>query len=227
MRNQLRHDENRRQFIKRASIAVAALPALPFGIWSLSGCSKSNGAEAQNTKMTATPTRNGRMPCGSCDAPANLSWKTVVTSAGEPGEPLEMSGTIYQPDGVTPAESIVLYIYHTDATGYYNKNDDPFHPRLRGWMRTGADGKYEFRTIKPAPYPHRATPAHIHAHLYGPGYPEYWIDEYWFEGDPFITAENRSKLTGRGGFNSIIALKRDAGGILRGVRDIKLEHVLG
>ena len=47
-------------------------------------------------------------------------------------------------DGVTPAEGIVLYVYHTDATGYYNKDDDPYNPRLRGWMKTGKDGRYEF-----------------------------------------------------------------------------------
>jgi protocatechuate 3,4-dioxygenase beta subunit len=134
-----------------------------------------------------------------------------------------MSGTIYQPDGITPAEGIVLYVYQTDSTGYYNERDEPHQARLRGWMRTGRDGRYEFRTIKPAPYPSRSTPAHIHAHLYGPGYAEYWIDSYYFEGDPLITTSERAKLSGRGGFPSIIALKRDAEGVLRSARSIKLE----
>src|SRR5205807_7110 len=106
-----------------------------------------------------------------------------------------------------------------------NKEDDVFNPRLRAWMQTGKDGRYEFRTIKPAPYPRRTIPAHVHAHLFGSGYPEYWIDDYWFEGDPYITPSERAKLTGRGGFNSIIALKRDAAGIWQGTRDIKLEHI--
>jgi len=171
------------------------------------------------------PTRGGRMPCGSCDAPANLSWKTVITSKDETGEHLLMSGTIYQPDGTTPAEGVVLFVFHTDATGRYNKEDDPNNPRLRGWMKTGKDGRYEFRTIKPAPYPQLKTPAHIHAHIYGPGYPEYYIDEYWFEGDPLITPAERVKLSGRGGFPSIITLTRDGEGVLRGVRNIKLEHI--
>lgn len=209
------HDETRRQFIKRASLFAVALPALPFVVTSLN----------KDSKPQSVPVPNGRMICGSCDTPAKLSWRTVITAASEPGEPLVMSGTIYQPDGVTPAEGITLYAYHTDATGHYNEQDDPYHPRLRGWMRTGRDGKYEFRTIKAAPYPHRNTPAHIHAHLYGPSYPEYWIDEYWFADDPFITPSGRAKLTGRGGFNSIIALQRDANGVLKGTRHIKLEHL--
>ena len=97
-----------------------------------------------------------------------------------------MSGTIFQPDGKTPADGVVLCVYHTDATGYYSKDDDPYNPRLRGWMKTGPDGKYEFHTIRPAPYPRRDTPAHIHAQIYSEKIPEYAIDEYWFEGDPLI-----------------------------------------
>jgi protocatechuate 3,4-dioxygenase beta subunit len=91
-------------------------------------------------------------------------------------------------------------------------------------MRTNAVGHYEFRTIKPAPYPGRNNPAHIHAFVSGPGYPEYWIDEFLFEGDPFITQEIRSKLLGEGSFSSILKLTRGDDGVLRGVRDIKVER---
>lgn len=223
MRNRSFH-ESRRQFIKHLSI-VAAFPALPFGALGLSSCSKTDRATAQNTKPSYPATLSGGAPCGSCIAPDNLSWKTVVTSAKEPGEPLDISGTIYQPDGVTPAKGFVLFIYHTDATGYYNKNDDPGHPRLRGWMQTGADGRYEFRTIKPAPYPHRTTPAHIHAHVYGVGYSERSIADYWFEGDPFITPKERSRAIGNGDAPVVIALQRDGEGVLRGVRDIRLKGI--
>jgi len=99
------------------------------------------------------------------------------------------------------------------------------NPRLRAWMKTGRDGRYHFRTIKPAAYPHRTTPAHIHVHLYGPDYPEYYINDYWFEGDKYINPTELAKQPGRGGFNSIIALRKDKLGILRGERNIKLEHV--
>jgi len=115
-------------------------------------------------------------------------------------------------------------VYHTDNTGYYSKDDDPYNPRLRGWMKTGADGKYEFNTIKPAPYPHRVTPAHIHAQIYSDTIPEYAIDEYWFDGDRFITAEQKKLLpTGRGGPGSIVKLTRDPNGVLHGHRDIVLD----
>jgi protocatechuate 3,4-dioxygenase, beta subunit len=134
-----------------------------------------------------------------------------------------MAGRIFQPDGVTPAPGVLLFVYHTDATGYYNQ-PNKLPARLRGWMHTGADGRYEFRTIKPAPYPHRDFPAHIHSTLSAPGYPEYWIDDYWFAGDPLITPAKRATLTGRGGFNPIVSLTR-TDGVWHGQRDIRLEHV--
>jgi protocatechuate 3,4-dioxygenase beta subunit len=184
---------------------------------------KSTRAAAADPKPTYPPTLSGGAPCGSCIAPADLSWKTVVTSAKEPGEPLIISGTIYHPDG-KPASGVVLFIYHTDATGYYNEKDDASHPRLKGWMKTGGDGRYEFRTIKPAPYPHRTTPAHIHAHVYGPDYSERSIDDYWFEGDPFINAKELARVKEQGATPAIVALKRDGEGVLRGGRDITLKR---
>jgi len=111
------------------------------------------------------PTLSGGAPCGSCNAPREPSSKTVIPPAHEPGEPLVITGHVFKADGKTPAEGMVLWVYHTDRTGYYNAQDDASHPRLNGWMQIGGDGKYEFRTIRPGPYPHRTTPAHIHAHV--------------------------------------------------------------
>jgi protocatechuate 3,4-dioxygenase beta subunit len=215
---------SRREFVRAAVI-------LPLS--ALAACQVPTSADSQ---LTPTPTSDpyktrlpytngfGSMPCSKCIAPKDLTWQITIPPKGEPGEPLLMTGTIFQQDGTTPAEGIVLYVYHTDATGYYNKDDDPYNPRLRGWMKTGKDGKYEFRTIKPSPYPHRTTPAHIHAQIFSDQIPEYGIDEYWFEGDPFITPSEKAKLmTGRGGFNPIIKLTRSSDGILTGVRNIKLD----
>ena len=209
---------SRRQFIKRMAVVAVALPALPLG------CAALKSSEATSRAATA-PAQDW---AGAADGPANPSWKTKMVADSEPGEPLLLSGTIFQPDGVTPAKGITLYVYHTDARGHYTNeaaNRQQQKPRLRGWMRTGEDGRYEFRTIRPGSYPGTTAPQHIHTTLSGPGYPEYWIDSYLFEDDPYVSAEHRSKLSGRGGFQSIIALKRDEQGVLKGVRDIKLQHI--
>ncbi|MDT4897960.1 MAG: protocatechuate 3,4-dioxygenase, beta subunit [Acidobacteriota bacterium] len=218
MKEQNLNELNRRQFIKRVAVVAVALPALPLGFAALRDSEATSRAAAAPAQEWA----------GAADGPANPSWKTKMVAGSEPGEPLLISGTIFQPDGVTPAKGITLYVYHTDARGYYT-NEDPGRqaqkPRLRGWMRTGEDGRYEFRTIRPGAYPGRKAAQHIHATLSGTGYPEYWIDSYFFEGDPYLTAEHRATLGGRGGFQPVITLKRDEQGVLRGIRDIKLQHI--
>ncbi|CAN5538021.1 hypothetical protein BH10BAC4_BH10BAC4_04740 [soil metagenome] len=104
-----------------------------------------------------------------------------IVADSEPGEPMIISGTIYLPDGRTPAKGAILSVWHTDAKGYYIEGGGgagELHPRIHGRMKTRADGKYEFRTIKPAPYPSNNTPAHIHVHISGTGFPEYSPDNY-------------------------------------------------
>jgi len=212
----------RREFVGGFPVALMAAPLL--------SCSAQKASDPQavvDRSRERLPYTDGfgSMPCSKCIAPQTMSPRIIIASDTEPGERFVMSGTIFQPDGKTPAEGVVLYVYHTDNTGYYSKDDDPYNPRLRGWMKTGPDGQYEFRTIKPAPYPRRDTPAHIHAQIYSDKIPEYAIDEYWFEGDALIDDTQKKKLlTGRGGFNSIIKLTRDSDGVLHGIRDIKLDQ---
>ena len=153
------------------------------------------------------------------------SWNVKIVSDQEPGDPLIVSGTIYSPDGKQPMEGITLYVYQTDATGRYSTSGgDNRATRIHGVMRTNAEGRYEFRTIKPGSYPNSRNPAHIHAYVSGPGYPEYWIDEYLFADDPFLTDEVRQKSSGQASFSPLLSLTRGPDGILRAVRDIKIER---
>ena len=169
--------------------------------------------------------------CDGCSAmyegmPKVLSWQTVIPDSNEPGEPMEISGRIFMLDGKTPAPDVILYVYHTDAQGYYSPKQGQTggarrHGHLRGWMKTDATGKYKFMTIKPASYPRASIPAHVHSIIKERDKNEYYIDEYLFEKDPFLTNNERSKAPHRGG-SGIITLTKDKDGVWRGKRDIIL-----
>ena len=167
--------------------------------------------------------------CGAQDAPDDLSWQTRLAPPGEPGEPLVMEGRVYEPDGTTPAAGVLVYVYHTNAEGIYPRRGDETgngrrHGYLRGWMKTDARGRYRFTSIRPAPYPNRRDPAHIHMTLTPPGQEEYWINSTWFQGDPLITGEQRRSVTRPAGPTNIVELHRDAAGVWRGERDIVLRE---
>ncbi len=133
-----------------------------------------------------------------------------------------ISGLLYKADGKTPAPGMTLFVYHTDAEGYYNYTKDPFQPRLYGYMKTDGGGRYEFRSIKPAMYPDHSEPAHIHVHVFGPDYSEQFLPEYWFDGDPKLSAKDIAENQAKGRFSAIVRLTKDANGVLRGTRDLRL-----
>ncbi len=165
--------------------------------------------------------------CGAKEAPADVSWETSIASERVEGERLILEGTIYESDGKTPAENVIVYAYHTNNQGAYEKKGNETgngvrHGYLRGWSKTNGEGKYRFNTIKPAPYPSHAEPAHIHMTLMREDFDEYWINATWFKGDKIITKEMTNKLKRTGGFSNIIELKKSENGTWLGVRDIIL-----
>ncbi len=136
-----------------------------------------------------------------------------------------VAGTIYKVDGKTPAPGVVLYVYHTDQQGNYSKKGNETgwgkrHGYIRGWVKTNDKGQYKFYTLKPAAYPGRNIPAHIHPVIKEPGMNDYYIDEFLFDDDPFLTKEERKKQEGRGGNGILVLQKKD--GMLYAQRDIIL-----
>jgi len=145
----------------------------------------------------------------------------TLSPAGEPGTPLIVSGRVWDADGKRGVPGVKLYAYHTDNTGVYNKQGTN-EPRLKGTVVTDAEGRFEWRTIRPMPYPSRGNPAHIHIQASGGGYPEQWVDELWFSDDPYLTAKQKSESQAKGKFNPIVTTTRDANGVLRATFNIRL-----
>jgi protocatechuate 3,4-dioxygenase, beta subunit len=134
-----------------------------------------------------------------------------------------VSGIVYGADGKTPLANASVYVYHTDATGRYTPGptDDNRNPRLRGYLRTDAQGRYEYTTIKPAPYPGDGPPAHIHYHVNAPGHQER-VFEIVFEGDPKLSANIRAQAAKEDSGFSIRTLTGGAKNGWRCTQDVKL-----
>lgn len=156
-------------------------------------------------------------------AEKNAPSRITIATKEEPGERLIVSGIVSASDGKTPLANASIYVYHTDANGRYTPGatDDNRNPRLRGYMRTDAQGRYEYSTIKPAPYPGDGPPAHIHYHVNAPGFLER-VFEIVFEGDPKINADIRANAAKEGSGFSIRKLTRDAQGVWHCTQNVTL-----
>ncbi len=176
------------------------------------GCSQNSGKKTTETR----PVHVGGS-CEGCeaiyetptpfDSLSNLSW---LPDWNDKGRKLAVDGIVYKADG-TPAAGVVIYVYHTDQTGVYptkgnEKGWNKRHGYIRGWMKTNEKGEYKFFTLRPAAYPGRQAPEHIHVTIKEPDKNEYWIDEYVFDDDQLLTEKERKQCRDRGG-SGIIKVK--------------------
>jgi protocatechuate 3,4-dioxygenase, beta subunit len=210
----------RRDFLRHASMAALALPLL-------AGCKGETWASQTNESSVLAAIRKNALPAGgqwsgAIEAPADVAWRTVLATAKDEGEPMLISGTVYRPDGKTPAPNTLIYLYHTDMYGIYGRAGEHRHGRFRGWMLTDAKGRYEFRSIRPASYPDSTQSQHVHMTVTTAHSREDWIDSILFEGDRFITAREREQAGQRGGFQPIVRLEKGADGVMGATRDIRL-----
>lgn len=178
------------------------------------------------------PGRQNLYHCEGCDGiserPAGGLPASIVMAEREKGTPLIVEGRTFQSDGRTPAPGIILYIYHTNSDGFY-ANGSPKtewsrrHGRIRGWLKTDADGRYRVATIKPAPYPNRGLPAHLHFTVLEPRRRPYYIDDVVFDDEYGVTPTYRKQQELRGG-SGIVKLTTVPNGTSVAHRDIILEH---
>ena len=123
---------------------------------------------------------------------------------GAPGEPCDVSGRVVDVEG-KPVPGALIEVWQADEDGFYDvQYADLQQPRGRGHLRSDADGRFWFQTVKPEAYPIpddgpvgellRAggrgpmRPAHIHFMVTAEGY-QRLITHVFVEGDEYLDSD--------------------------------------
>jgi catechol 1,2-dioxygenase len=137
-------------------------------------------------------------------APEFASEGTLPMREDEAGAPLLVQGTVTDLCD-TPIEGALVELWHADADGFYSQFAPGIPPwNLRGAIRTGADGRYAFHTIEPAPYQiptdgacgaliatagwHAWRPAHLHVKVSAPG-KRLLTTQLYFDGGKYVDTD--------------------------------------
>jgi protocatechuate 3,4-dioxygenase, beta subunit len=119
-----------------------------------------------------------------------------LTTHGPVGERITVSGRLLDADG-RPIRDSLIEIWQPNAAGRYRHRWDnwpaPLDPNFTGAGRavTDSDGRYEFVTVKPGPYPwgnhpNSWRPSHIHFSLLGRSFEQRLVTQMYFPGDPLF-----------------------------------------
>ena len=121
------------------------------------------------------------------------------------GEACLFEGRVLDLDG-KPIENALVSVWSDNEDGFYDVQQPDIQPAFnnRGIFRTGPDGRYAFRGIKPVSYPipddgpvgkmlaalgrHPWRPAHMHFMLTAPGYRRV-ITHTFVAGDPYLVSD--------------------------------------
>ena len=123
---------------------------------------------------------------------------------GAAGKPCIVRGTVRGLGG-EPIANASIDVWQADAEGHYDVQIEGLgHAQARGVLQSGADGKYNFRSIVAESYPiptdgptgemlratknHPWRPAHLHFMIQAPGY-ETLITHVFREGDPYLDSD--------------------------------------
>jgi protocatechuate 3,4-dioxygenase beta subunit len=139
-----------------------------------------------NGQSGATETASALLgPFWRMNSPRTENGGSIVRSE-TPGPALFASCRVTDPKG-RPLEAVEVDVWHASPVGFYeNQDESQAAMNLRGKFITDADGRFSFRSVKPAGYPvptdgpvgdllraqgrHPYRPAHLHVLAYKPGY---------------------------------------------------------
>jgi len=139
------------------------------------------GELGQNSDLTRLPGRSGRAE----------------------GQVLNVMGRVLNLSG-EPVRTAKVEVWQANAHGRYTHPSDPnpapLDPNFEGAaiLTTDSEGRYRFKTIKPAAYPagpNMMRPAHIHFQV--TGRQDRLVTQMYFEGDPYNATDPFLNSAGR------------------------------
>jgi protocatechuate 3,4-dioxygenase beta subunit len=137
------------------------------------------------------------------NSPTTENGGSIVRSE-TPGPALFVSCRITDPKG-TPLAGVEADVWHASPVGFYENQDErQADMNLRGKFTTDADGRFSFRTVKPAGYPvptdgpvgdllraqrrHPYRPAHLHFLMFKPGF-KTLITQVFVDDDQYLQSD--------------------------------------
>jgi len=138
--------------------------------------------------------------------PATMGDQLAKGPEQERGAPTIVRGFVQDAATGEPIENAKIDVWQSDDLGNYDLQikDSDLEKNLRATFTTGDDGRYWFRTIKPASYPvptdgpvgellramgrHPMRPAHIHFMVDRPGY-QRLVTHLFVKGDPYLESD--------------------------------------
>jgi protocatechuate 3,4-dioxygenase beta subunit len=125
-----------------------------------------------------------------------------IARPGTPGEPCAVSGSVKDMQG-RPIAGALLDVWEAQGDGFYDVQKPGEH-NARARLRTGPDGKYWFRCVKPSSYPvphdgpvgrvltatgrHPMRPGHLHFKISAPGF-DTLVTHIFVKGDPYLGSD--------------------------------------
>jgi protocatechuate 3,4-dioxygenase beta subunit len=160
---------------RTASAALIALPALVLGV----------RAQQPGTARRLTPAQT-EGPYYPVALPADTDFDLLSNGAAryQRGQPVWLDGQVTDVDG-RPVAGAVVEIWQCDQDGHYHHPGDGGRadPAFQGFGRVqvGRDGRYRFRTLRPAAYSGRTPHIHMKVRL---DRRELLTTQLYVQGDP-------------------------------------------
>lgn len=179
----------------------------------ISGFTNCNGQNKTETKQTIDKTYEEKVIGGGCEGcelmyiemPKKILSEHTSLGWTEGYQKLILTGKVFQLDGKTPAQNVIIYYWHTDNNGLYGSTEQTptaakEHGNLRGWVKSDANGNYTIKTSRPAAYPKQDIAQHIHLSIKEPEIKNEYYADLYFDDDPlYLQHKNKYGKIDRAG----------------------------